>query len=73
MASTASDRSSSVESSSGGQTSTSENILTFGASYTYTISQTLFASARYNLTHQTGGGTGAVLVNLMTFSIRKTF
>jgi uncharacterized protein (PEP-CTERM system associated) len=57
----------------GAPTSTSGTTVTFGASYNYTISQTLFASARYDLTHQTGSGTGAILVNLLTFSIRKTF
>jgi uncharacterized protein (PEP-CTERM system associated) len=54
-------------------TSSTTDSLTVGVSVNYALTDTLTAGANYALSRQTGQGTGAVLVDIVSVSLRKTF
>ncbi|HEY6577998.1 MAG TPA: hypothetical protein VIY09_01625, partial [Rhizomicrobium sp.] len=49
------------------------DVLTLGASFAFNFSPTLTGGASYSLSRQTGGTGGSVLVDIVAFTLRKTF
>ncbi len=62
-----------TSSNGAGAAAATTEALTFGVAVTVTLSPTLTAGANYALSRQTGGSGGAILVDIVSVSLRKTF